>query len=88
MDLRLIEQYVTDMDIARRFAIYYDLYKKYREDYQVDAILSGTESGQVLSRAKEAAFDERIALLELITEQLNQDFAQDLEENVYTENNA
>ena len=81
VDLRLIEQYVTDMDIARRFAIYYDLYKKYREDYQVDAILSGTESGQVLSRAKEAAFDERIALLELITEQLNQDFAQDLEED-------
>ena len=62
----LVEQYVQDPEIAERFALYYDLFNKYRSDYQVDEILRGQVSPDIVKRAKEAAFDERLALLGLM----------------------
>ncbi len=32
-------QYVQNGEIAKRFAVYYDLFTKYRSDYQIDRIL-------------------------------------------------
>ena len=46
--------------------MYYDLFKKYRADYHVDAILAGEAPGAVFDRAKAAAFDERLALVGLL----------------------
>lgn len=66
VDRSLIEQYVQDPDIADDFALYYDLFNKYRSDYQVDAILAGSVSDDIRERADEAEFDERLALLALI----------------------
>ena len=66
MDRELVEQYVQDPEIAERFALYYDLFNKYRSDYQVDEILHGQVSPDIVKRAKEAAFDERLALLGLM----------------------
>lgn len=62
----LVEQYVQDPEIAERFALYYDLFNKYRSDYQVDEILRGQVSPDIVKRTKEAAFDERLALLGLM----------------------
>ena len=42
VDELLVEQYVQNGDIAKRFAMYYDLFTKYRSDYQIDRILEGT----------------------------------------------
>ena len=66
VDLNLISQYVQDEQIARDFAIYYDLFKKYKNDYQVDRILFGIPSEQVRQRAMKASFDERISFLGLL----------------------
>lgn len=63
---RLIAQYVQDPRTSKRFAMYYDLFKKYRADYHVDAILAGEAPGAVFERAKAAAFDERLALVGLL----------------------
>ena len=63
VDLNLISQYVQDEQIARDFTIYYDLFKKYKNDYQVDRILFGIPSEQVRQRAMKASFDERISLV-------------------------
>ena len=62
----LISQYVQNPMIAKNFAIYYDLFKKYQSDYQVDQILAGKATEEIKDRAKNAKFDERLALLGLI----------------------
>ncbi|MCR5666920.1 MAG: AAA family ATPase [Eubacterium sp.] len=66
IDLKLIGQYVQNPQIAKEFSIYYDLYRKYQSDYQIQDILSGCESETIRGRAKKAVFDERLSLLGLL----------------------
>ncbi|MGM9567150.1 MAG: ATP-binding protein [Clostridia bacterium] len=66
----LIGQYVRNRRIAKDFYVYYELYRKYRSDYQVDAILRGSSDSSVTERAKNASFDERISLIGLILSSL------------------
>ena len=66
IDVGLICQFVQDSTIAERFAVYYELFSKYRSDYQIGAVLEGSWSGDVEQRAQNAAFDERIAVLNLL----------------------
>lgn len=66
----LIAQYLQNPKIAKSFAIYYDLFKKYQSDYQVDQILNGKASEELQSRAKKAKFDERLTLLGLLLDAL------------------
>ena len=66
VDDQLIAQYLQNKKIAKEFAIYYDLFKKYRSDYQVTEILEGKTSDAIKDRAKVAKFDERLALLGLL----------------------
>lgn len=66
VDEMLVAQYLQNRKIAKEFAIYYDLFNKYKSDYQVDEILSGKAPETIKTRAKEAEFDERLALLGLI----------------------
>ena len=66
VDEKLVGQYLQNPKIAKDFAIYYDLFNKYRSDYQVDAILAGKADKSIKDRAKAAKFDERLALLGLI----------------------
>ncbi len=66
----LIKQYLQNAKIAKSFAVYYDLFKKYRSDYQVDKILDGSADAEILARAQAAKFDERLSLLGLIMDGL------------------
>ena len=66
VDEKLVTQYLQNRKIAKEFAIYYDLFNKYRSDYQVDQILAGKASAAIKDRAKAAKFDERLALLGLL----------------------
>ena len=52
--------------IAKEFAVYYDLFNKYRSDYQVDKILAGKATKAIRQRASAAKFDERLSLLGLL----------------------
>lgn len=63
---KLIVQYLQNKKIAKEFAVYYDLFNKYRSDYQVIQIIEGTASEVIKTRAREAKFDERLALLGLL----------------------
>ena len=63
---KLIGQYLQNRKIAKGFAVYYDLFNKYKSDYQVDKILEGKADETVKSRAKSAKFDERLSLLGLL----------------------
>jgi len=66
VDRELIGQYVQNPEIADDFAVYYELYNKYRSDYQVDSILAGNASEEINRRASQAPFDERLSLLGLL----------------------
>ena len=66
VDELLVAQYLQNQKIAKNFAIYYDLFNKYKSDYQVPTILDGKASDDIKERAKSAKFDERLALLGLL----------------------
>ena len=66
VDGKLISQYLQNRKIARDFSLYYELFKKYRSDYEVEAILDGKPSAEVKERARTAKFDERLSLLGLL----------------------
>ena len=66
VDGKLVSQYLQDRKIAKEFAMYYDLYNKYKSDYQINDILSGKNVDSIIDRAKSAKFDERIALIGLL----------------------
>ena len=70
----LISQYIRHKKIAKDFAIYYDLFNKYKSDYQIDSILDGKADNKIRMRAKEAKFDERLSLIGLMLDALNEHF--------------
>ena len=70
VDEKLTGQYLQNKKIAREFSVYYDLFNKYKSDYQIKDILSGKASSAVKGRAAAAKFDERLALLGLILDAL------------------
>ena len=45
--------------IAKDFANYLDLYRKYRTDYRVDDILQGSYTKQAVTKLEDAPFDEK-----------------------------
>lgn len=65
-DETLFSQYLRHSRICGEFASYYELYCKYRADYQIREILEGRETELVREHAKAAAFDERIAVVGLL----------------------
>ena len=62
-------------EVARDFAAYWVLYRKYHEDYGVEDILQGKPYDAVIARAMDASFDERISLVSLLLAGLNTRFA-------------
>lgn len=86
VDRKLIEQYIQNPDIAGDFAIYYDLFKKYKSDYKLDEILAGKAPEEIIERAKNAGFDERLSLLGLLLDKVNSEISSVIkQEDIITE---
>ena len=68
---QLISQYLQKERVDKDFAVYYDLFKKYRVDYPVEEILEGKATEKIVFRAKKAKFDERLSLIGLILDAVN-----------------
>ena len=73
VDKLLISQYIQSPDIAEDFAIYYELFNKYRSDYKTELILAGKAPEEICQRAKDAAFDERLSLIGLLLDRAGAD---------------
>lgn len=87
VDIKLVSQYLQNPKIAKEFAVYYDLYNKYKSDYQVADILAGNASTDIKNRARAARFDERLSLLGLLIDSVNADMRNAVEtENAILEN--
>lgn len=69
-DRELVRQYLQDDAMANEFFAYYELFRKYQDDYQVTEILDGRMSESLKHRAREAHFDERVALVGLLLDAL------------------
>lgn len=81
VDINLIGQYLQNSKIARSFAQYYDLFKKYRSDYQIATILEGKAPDEILKRAQGAKFDERLSLIGLMLEAVTKETTSVMEHN-------
>ncbi len=79
VDDNLVGQYLRNAKIAKEFAVYYHLFVKYRDQYQVDRILEGDVPADVLTQVKTAAFDERLSLVELLADSVTADMKAVLE---------
>ena len=71
VDMSLISQFLQNDEIAEAFAQYYVLFSKYRSDYQIDQILAGQAGADIVARAHDAQFDERLALVGLLLDALS-----------------
>lgn len=72
IDETLIGQYIGNQRIAKDFAAYYLLYRKYRSDYRIHEILQGQYDEALCAQAAAAGFDERISLLGLLIAAVNE----------------
>ena len=79
VDEDLVGQYLQDAKIAKSFAVYYDLFNKYRSDYQVDQILAGNVTDEIKERAVNAGFDERLSLIGLLLDAVTSDVKEVIE---------
>lgn len=74
MDWEVIVQYIQYPKVARDFANYLELYRKYQTDYQVDAVLDGKMDPILEKKIAHAGFDERLSVISLFTSRLFQNF--------------
>ena len=57
-------------DVAEDAAAYFDLYQKYKDDYGIPLILEGKIRPEVFARIYDAAFDERLSVVNLLLDGL------------------
>ncbi len=70
VDEDVIRQYLQHEDVAKDVAAYYDLYQKYREEYDIRNILLGKVKPDIYQRLFTASFDERLSCVELLSDGL------------------
>lgn len=83
VDETLVGQYIRNDRIVKEFTAYYDLYNKYKKDYRIEEILEGCASEHALSRAGQAAFDERLSLLGMLLDRCLADMREVMEQAAY-----
>ena len=74
VNLELVSQYIQDERIARDFTSYYDLFYRYRREYDIAGILAGTGFDKAAAKLADAPFDERITVVRLLSDALGSEF--------------
>ena len=68
VDEEIIHEFLRHEDVAEDVSAYFDLYKKYQDDYGIAEILEGKVKPSVYARIDQAAFDERLSVVNLLLE--------------------
>lgn len=79
IDEDVIHQFLQHEDIAKDVAAYYDLYQKYRDEYDISRILTGEVKSGIFEKLFRASFDERLSCVELLTSGVHNLIAQAME---------
>jgi hypothetical protein len=66
----LIMQYIQHKDVAAHFANFYELYNKYKNDYNLDDILAGVVNTNDRDKIMRASFDEKLSFLSMLLEKV------------------
>lgn len=83
VDETLFAQYIQNRKIVKEFGAYYDLYNKYKRDYEIDALLQGDISQTMITKAKNASFDERLSLLGMLIDKVQTEMKDVMETSSY-----
>lgn len=75
----LVSQYIRNGKIAKEFTAYYELYNKYKRDYQIYHILSGQAPESAKERARVAPFDERLSLVGMLLDRIQSEMREIVE---------
>ena len=86
MDETIVHEFLRHEEVAEDVAAYFDLYMKYQDDYGISEILNGRIKSEVFARIYAAAFDERLAVTNLLLDGLQADFIKYEEEKYVTDN--
>ncbi len=70
-----VGQFLRHPEIAEDVSAYFDLYHKYEDAYQISEILAGKVASHIYARIMDAAFDERITVVNLLLHGLTTLFA-------------
>lgn len=70
VDRQLISQYLQNEQIAQDFADYYEIYRRYRKDYNIIEILKGNVDDKAKLRSAKAKTSEKIAVTHLLLDEL------------------
>jgi len=81
----IIKEFIQNDDVAYDVSAYFDLYKKYQDDYGISDILKGKVKPQIYARIYEAAFDERVSVVNLLLDGLKMRFQQNTKERYITD---
>lgn len=76
VDEEIIHEFLRHEDVAEDVSAYFDLYKKYQDDYGVAEILEGKVKPSVYARIDQAAFDERLSVVNLLLDGVSNVFYQ------------
>ncbi|MCI9142260.1 MAG: AAA family ATPase, partial [Lachnospiraceae bacterium] len=82
VDGALVGQYLRNDRIAEEFCAYYELYQRYKKDYNMTDILEGRFGGAV-AKAREVAFDERLSLLGMLLDAVQADMREVMEQAAF-----
>ena len=70
-DESVIREFIHHEDVAEDAAAYFELYRKYRDDYGIADILAGKVRPETFARIYAAAFDERLSVVNLLLDGLS-----------------
>ncbi|MGN1167982.1 MAG: ATP-binding protein [Lachnospiraceae bacterium] len=73
-DREVVHQYIQHWKIAKDFAVYLELYEKYKKDYGLEKILEGGYDNTMLEKLRYASFDERLSVVGMLIGKLSEFF--------------
>ena len=80
VDESVIREFIHHEDVAEDVAAYFELYRKYRDDYGIADILAGKVRPETFARIYAAVFDARLSVVNLLLDGLSA-FYEKVQEN-------
>ncbi|MBD9183180.1 MAG: AAA family ATPase [Roseburia intestinalis] len=86
VDEGVIREFIHHEDVAEDATAYFELYRKYRDDYGITDILAGRIRPETFARIYAASFDERLSVVNLLLDGLSAFFVKVQEKKKITDN--
>ena len=85
VDETIVHEFLHHDEVAEDAAAYFDLYRKYQDDYGIPDILLGRVKPEIYARIYAAAFDERLSVVNLLLDGMAAHFKKAADEKYLTD---